>query len=65
VNRGLAAAPTRADLYYEAALFLLKNAGFKDAAGLLESAAGKFPNEPEVALLQAISYEIAGRDETQ
>jgi tetratricopeptide (TPR) repeat protein len=61
LNRGFRAAPTRPDLYFEAALFLLKHEQTPQAMQLLEQASKILPDEPELALLHAIVLELGGQ----
>jgi tetratricopeptide (TPR) repeat protein len=63
LNRGLAAAPTRPDLYFNAALFLIKHKRYDLAADLLQHANRVLPNTPELMLTQAISYQLLGKVE--
>ena len=58
LNRGFEAAPTRADLYFEAALFLFKHNHYQRAIRLLEQANKSVPDSPELQLLQAMAYEM-------
>jgi tetratricopeptide (TPR) repeat protein len=58
LNRGFAAAPTRADLYFQAALFLIKHEQYKRAIGFLEQANHAIPDAPELQLLQAMACEL-------
>jgi tetratricopeptide (TPR) repeat protein len=58
LNRGFATAPTRADLYFEAALFLFKHEQYKQAIRFLEQANQAIRDVPELLLLQAIAYEM-------
>jgi tetratricopeptide (TPR) repeat protein len=58
LNRGLATAPTRPDLYYQGALFLIKHEQYKRAIGFLEHANQAIPDVPELQLLQAMAYEL-------
>ncbi len=58
LNRGFEASPTRADLYFEAALFLIKHQQFKRAIQFLEQANRVAPDSPELQLLLAMTYEI-------
>lgn len=53
---GLRADPTRADLYFEAALFLLKHNQTNELQALLRQAAEKFPDSRQLLLTQAITY---------
>jgi len=58
LNRGFRAAPTRADLYFQAALFLIKHNEYQQAVDLLEQGIQKLPNVPELWLTQATIYAI-------
>ena len=58
LNRGLASAPTRADLYFQAAVFLFKHEQYGQAIRLLEQATRALPDAPELQLLQAMAYEM-------
>ncbi len=58
LNRGFASAPTRPDLYYQGALFLIKHEQYKRAIGFLEQANKAIPDVPELQLLQAMAYEL-------
>ena len=58
LNRGFEAAPTRADLYFEAALFLFKHNQYQRAIRLLEEANKGVPDSPELQLIQAMAYEM-------
>lgn len=53
---GLHYAPTRPDLYFEAALFLTKHNQYRELLSLLQSAVQTFPDSPELLLTQAIAY---------
>jgi tetratricopeptide (TPR) repeat protein len=53
---GLRADPTRPDLYFEAALFLLKHNQGEETAALLRRAVDKFPDSQQLLLTQAITY---------
>jgi tetratricopeptide (TPR) repeat protein len=56
LNRGFRAAPTRPDLYFQAALFLIKHAQFQPAVNLLQQALRVIPDEPTLMLTEAIAY---------
>jgi tetratricopeptide (TPR) repeat protein len=56
---GLKASPTRPDLYYEAALFLIQHGQARELFGLLQQAVHKFPDSPQILLTQAIAYGLA------
>jgi tetratricopeptide (TPR) repeat protein len=58
LNRGFATAPTRADLYYQAAIFLIKHEQYARAIRFLEQANAGIPDVPELQLLQAMAYEL-------
>jgi len=58
LNRGFEAAPTRTDLYFEAALFLFKHMQYQRAIRLLEQANKGIPDSPELQLIQAMAYEM-------
>ncbi len=58
LNRGFATAPTRADLYFQAAIFLIKHEQYKRAIRFLEQANPAIPDAPELQLLQAMAYEL-------
>jgi tetratricopeptide (TPR) repeat protein len=58
LNRGFATAPTRADLYFQAAVFLFKHEQYKQAIRFLEQANQATPDVPELQLLQAMAYEM-------
>jgi len=63
LNRGFRAAPTRADLYFQAALFLIKHKQYRQAVDLLEQAVRILPDAPELLLTQAIAYELLQQPE--
>ena len=63
LNRGLRSAPTRPDLYFHAALFLIKHHEHRQALDLLEHAGHKFPDQPEILLTRAITSEMLERSE--
>ncbi len=58
LNRGFASAPTRPDLYFQAAVFLIKHQQYKRAIQFLEQANQVAPDSPELQLLLAMAYEI-------
>jgi len=64
LDRGLLAEPTRPDLYFEAALFLLKHQKYELASKLLERAVRTVPDSPELQLTQAIVYAILRQHDT-
>ena len=58
LNRGIGAAPRRADMYFEAAAFLIQHGQFKQAAALLEDATRLIPDAPNLWLARAIALEL-------
>jgi tetratricopeptide (TPR) repeat protein len=58
LNRGIGAAPRRADMYFEAAAFLIQHGQFKQAAALLEDAIRLIPDAPNLWLARAIALEL-------
>ena len=58
LNRGIRAAPRRADMYFEAAAFLIQHGQFKQAAALLEHATRLIPDAPNLWLARAIALEL-------
>ncbi len=56
LNRGFEAAPTRADLYFEAALFLIKHKQYHRAIRLLDKASNALPDAPELQLTLAMTH---------
>jgi Flp pilus assembly protein TadD len=63
LNRGLRSAPTRPDLYFQAALFLIKYKRFQRAVTLLQQALQLIPNEPKLMLTEAVAYGLMDRPE--
>jgi len=55
-NRGFDAAPTRPDLYLEAALFLFKHNQNQRALHILEQATRTIPDSPVLQLMLAMNY---------
>jgi tetratricopeptide (TPR) repeat protein len=55
-NRGFDAAPTRPDLYLEAALFLFKHNQNQRALHILEQATRTLPDSPALQLMLAMTY---------
>ncbi len=55
LNHGIRTAPTRPDLYFEGAGFLLKHRLYKDALALLEPACRLLPDARELLLAQAVT----------
>jgi len=58
LNRGIGAAPRRADMYFEAAAFLIQHSQFKQAAALLEDATRLIPDAPNLWLARAVALEL-------
>jgi len=58
LNRGIRAAPRRADMYFEAAAFLIQHGQFKQAAAVLEDATRLIPDAPNLWLARAIALEL-------
>jgi tetratricopeptide (TPR) repeat protein len=58
LNRGFDTAPTRSDLYFQAALFLFKHQQYGRAIRLLEQANRVLPDSPDLQLIQAMAYEM-------
>jgi tetratricopeptide (TPR) repeat protein len=58
LNRGVGAAPTRPDLYFQAALFLIKHKRYQEAIRLLDQASQALPDSPELPLTEAIAYAL-------
>lgn len=58
LNRGIRAAPRRADMYFEAAAFLSKHGQFKQAAALLGDATRLIPDAPNLWLARAIVLDL-------
>jgi len=58
LNRGFRASPTRTDLYFQAALFLLKHGQTQQAVSLLEKADQIVPGNPRLLLARAMSLEM-------
>ncbi len=64
LDRGLLTEPTRPDLYFQAALFLLKHKDYEQASKLLAQAVRKVPDSAELQLTQAIVYAILRQHDT-
>jgi tetratricopeptide (TPR) repeat protein len=56
LNQGIRAAPTRPDLYFQGALFLIKHQYYQSAVDLLQQALRIIPDEPKLLLTEAIAY---------
>jgi tetratricopeptide (TPR) repeat protein len=61
LQRALAAAPTRAVLYQEAAMFLVRHQRPGDATRLLDQATRSLPDDRRILLLQAAMFTFARR----
>ena len=59
LNQGMRAAPTRADLYFSAALFLIKHEQLGQVQSLLQQAIRAVPDSPQLLLTQAIALGLA------
>ncbi len=58
LNRGIRAAPTRADMYFQAAVFLIKHSHREEAVRLLADATRLLPDASELLLARAIALEL-------
>ena len=58
LNRGFASSPSRADLYFQAALFLLKHGETRQMTDLLARADHLFPDDPQLMLTRAMGNEM-------
>ena len=56
LNQGFDASPTRADLFFEGAMFLIKHKQYQRALHFLERATKLHPDSPQLLLTQAIAY---------
>ena len=56
LNQGLNASPTRADLFFEGAMFLIKHKQYQRALHFLERATQLHPDSPQLLLAEAIAY---------
>jgi tetratricopeptide (TPR) repeat protein len=63
LNRGFRAAPTRSDLYFQAALFLIKHNQYHQAVAMLQQSVRVVPNAPQLLLTEAIAYELLQQNE--
>ncbi|HET7213514.1 MAG TPA: tetratricopeptide repeat protein [Terriglobia bacterium] len=61
LNRGISASPTRANLYFQAALFLIKHGEFRQTIRLIDLSKRVAPDDPDLMLVQAITYELLQR----
>jgi tetratricopeptide (TPR) repeat protein len=61
LNRGIRAAPTRADLYLQSTAFLLKHKLLHEALDLLDQASRILPDDRELLLAQAVALELLQR----
>jgi tetratricopeptide (TPR) repeat protein len=62
LNRGIRAAPTRPNLYHQAARFLLKHKMYQEAQALLEQASRILLDDRELLLAQVITLELLRRN---
>jgi tetratricopeptide (TPR) repeat protein len=58
LNRGFEAAPTRPDLYFQAAVFLVKHGQARQMVDMLGRADKIIPGEPKLLLTRAIGFEL-------
>lgn len=58
LNQAFRAAPTRLDLYFQAALFLIKRERYRETLDLLRQATQVLPDARELLLTQAITLEL-------
>jgi len=58
LNRGFEAAPTRPDLYFQAAVFLVKHGQARQMVDMLGRADKIIPGDPKLLLTRAIGYEL-------
>jgi tetratricopeptide (TPR) repeat protein len=63
LNQAFKAAPTRSDLYFQAALFLIKHDKNSEALELVQQAARIVPDAPELMLLKAVLLEMLKQPE--
>jgi len=61
LKQGLHANPTRADLYRQAAAFLIERKRAGDALTLLEHGTATLPGNPDLLLMKVVALEAAGR----
>jgi tetratricopeptide (TPR) repeat protein len=61
LNLGINASPTRANLYFQAALFLIKHGEYRQTVRLLDLSKRTVPDDPWLMLVQAITYELLQR----
>lgn len=58
LNQGFGAAPTRPDLYFQAALLLIKHQRYRETLDLLQQATQILPGARELLLTEAITLEL-------
>jgi tetratricopeptide (TPR) repeat protein len=58
LNRGFEAAPTRPDLYFQAAVFLVKHGQTRQMVDMLGRADKIVPGDPKLMLTRAIGFEL-------
>jgi tetratricopeptide (TPR) repeat protein len=63
LNRGFLAAPTHSDLYFQAALFLIKHEQYNKAIAMLQQTNRVVPDSPNLLLTEAITYELLQQPE--
>jgi len=62
LNLGMRAAPTRSDLYLQAAGFLLKHNLLREALNLLDQASRVLPDDRELRLARVVTLELLSRE---
>jgi tetratricopeptide (TPR) repeat protein len=62
LNLGMRAAPTRSDLYLQAAGFLLKHNLLREALSLLDQASRVLPDDRELPLARVVTLELLRRE---
>jgi tetratricopeptide (TPR) repeat protein len=63
LNRGFRAAPRRADLYFEAVLFLIKHKLYQQALDLIQQARALASDSPQLVIAEAVVYEVLQRSD--
>lgn len=63
LNRAFQVAGTRPDLYFQAALYLIKHNHYEEAVHMLKVASRTLPETPELMLTQAIALDLLQRVE--
>src|SRR5205085_3896946 len=63
MKRAIQVSPKRADLYWQLAVFLTRNAGGPEARQLLDRAEQLLPQDPQIPLVRATLLEVEGKSE--